>query len=297
MRGRWWCAVDGDGGGGGAGGCVFEYAPFPLPKHETARPEPERVSDSEMEVCPPPPRRRRRRRPRPASPLPSMRSRVPLRSGRPRARAATLTSAAYGPSNSWAYCAPTADGTSIGLYARQALVAGQVIGAFGGPLLPVRPFLRVPEGVLVLPQPPGNPLFLDCAGNNAPFHELHDAAHPAAHARHNSMTPNARVELRRRTAKAGYEASTAAEEVETSLVATRAIPAGGEITFNHRCPDPIPERSATSGGGADGASRDGRKAPAKPPRRRSLTCALRGEAARRAPAAAGGRGGGAAPPE
>ena len=257
-----------------------------------------------MEVRPPPPRRRRRPPPPtpppppPPSPFPPLTHLAPLPSqvDHARALAATLTSAAYGPSNSWAYCAPTADGTSIGLYARQALVAGQVIGAFGGPLLPVRPFLRVPEGVLVLPQPPGNPLFLDCAGNNAPFHELHDAAHPAAHARHNSMTPNARVELRRRTAKAGYEASTAAEEVETSLVATRAIPAGGEITFNHRCPDPIPERSATSAGGADGASRDGRKAPAKP--RGGAACVRTSWGGGAAGAGGGGRprGGGAAPP-
>ena len=160
-----------------------------------------------------------------------------------------------------------------------------MIGAFGGPLLPVRPFLRVPEGVLVLPQPPGNPLFLDCAGNNAPFHELHDAAHPAAHARHNSMTPNARVELRRRLAE--QAPMVAAEEVETSLVG-RAIPPAARSPSTTAAPirsgakrDEWVEAPTARRGTAASA---GEAAAAA-----QLTCALRGEAARRAPAAAGGR--------
>ena len=76
-----------------------------------------------------------------------------------RQTAALLTAAAYGPINAWCFVAPST--TGLGLWSRVALRAGQLVGEYGGPRLPLRLLRRGRSQSMV--QVPGSDVAIDGA--------------------------------------------------------------------------------------------------------------------------------------
>ena len=76
-----------------------------------------------------------------------------------RQTAAMLTAAAHGPTNAWCFVAPST--TDLGLHARVALRAGQLVGEYGGPRLPLRLLRRGRSRSMV--QVPGSDVAIDGA--------------------------------------------------------------------------------------------------------------------------------------
>ena len=76
-----------------------------------------------------------------------------------RQTAALLTAAAYGPINAWCFVAPST--TGLGLWSRVALRAGQLVGEYGGPWLPLRLLRRGRSQSMV--QVPGSDVAIDGA--------------------------------------------------------------------------------------------------------------------------------------
>ena len=78
-------------------------------------------------------------------------------------------------------------GRGLGLWARVALVPGQLIGEYAGPRLPLRLLPPGKSGVQI----PGSDVVIDGAGESAPFAVPRHCASFAVHSR----KPNARLEL------------------------------------------------------------------------------------------------------
>ena len=134
------------------------------------------------------------------------------------ATAAMLTAAAFGSVEAFCFVAPCDCG--LGLFARAPLQAGQFIGEYGGPRLPLR--LQV-QGRYVL-QVLGTTIVIDGASENSPF----DAPRSAAvHANH-SARPNAHLESWPVLRPGPLEVCQ-----HVMLVATEAIEAGAEIRIDY----------------------------------------------------------------
>ena len=151
------------------------------------------------------------------------------------ATAALLTAAAYGPYNEWSFIAPSSapygsiDG--LGLYARVSLKAGQAIGEFSGPRLPIRMLPTIEERTLGTLPISGSHTFIDGYHENLPLGRYPHLDGPMATAMYacaatSSDLPNARIEtwpvLR-------SFSSTDRVRHRLWLVTTEPIEAGGEI--------------------------------------------------------------------
>jgi hypothetical protein len=87
----------------------------------------------------------------------------------------------------WAFVAPT-QGCGLGLYARSALSAGQAVGEYGGPRLPLY-LLQPGKGTYVLEVPDGE-TFIDGNWEHCPY----DGPRFLAIYCNHSATPNAKFE-------------------------------------------------------------------------------------------------------
>ena len=238
---RWWCAraeggcdyevwaapTDAGGGGsggssalttsGGGGGTAASPWPSAQPLCDCARPAVwmcarwfcARVDHGRcnFEWRPPPPR-----------PPPTLLPRAGLELQIARDTAALLTAAALGPLTSCCFVGNSAFG--LGLWARTALTAGQALGAYDGPRLPLGMDKR---GQCIL-HIPGTEVIIDGASENSPF-ELPRCC--ASYANH-SEQPNARLELWPVLRPAACEA-----RQHMVLVASEPIAAGGEIRIDY----------------------------------------------------------------
>ena len=239
LRSRWWCDAEEM-----EGGCGFEVPPAPAPPPRCGCQLPMRFllsrwwcqrgtsgcgAEQAADVSG-------------ARPEPTSLPHASLELESARATAALLTSAAYGPASEWAFVTaagtPSGDG-QVGLFARQDLKAGQVIGEFGGPRLPVDPHLVDCRGTLRVRGPAHTPFFIDGEWRNSLFRGR--CSYPVVHARHEAAAgqPNAKLEMR-----AVVEAGPIDLEERVVLLATQDVAAGAEIRYDHEA------HRALGGGGA-----------------------------------------------
>ena len=248
LRSRWWCDTEET-----EGGCGFEVplAPAPPPRCSCQLPMrfllskwwcqrgasgcgAEQAADAS----------------RGARPEPTSLPHASLELEAARATAALLTSAAYGPASEWAFVAPagppSGDG-QVGLFARQDLKAGQVIGEFGGPRLPVEPHLVDRRGTLRVRGPGRAPVFIDGEWRNSLFRGR--CSYPVVHARHEAAAgqPNAKLEMR-----AVSDPGPVDLEERVVLLATQDVAAGAEIRYDHEALRTV--GGVGSGGGGGGGS-------------------------------------------
>ena len=156
--------------------------------------------------------------------------------------AAFLTAAAYGPVSQTAYVMPC--GAGLGLFARQALRPGQLVGEYAGPRMPNRR-LRHPAFALHVPS---TDVFIDGNYENSPFDDGYRS--PAIFANHSSEG-NARLER--------WPVRSSVTDLRQSmcLVASEPIEAGAEIRWNyesvglHWCHDSSPPSEDWRGAACD----------------------------------------------
>ena len=132
--------------------------------------------------------------------------------------AALLTAAAHGPISQTAYVMPC--GADLGLFARQALQPGQLVGEYGGPRMPSR-MLRHASFALHVPS---TDVFIDGNYDNSPFDDGFRS--PAIFANHASEG-NARLER--------WPVRSSVTDLRQSmcLVASEPIEAGAEIRWDY----------------------------------------------------------------
>ena len=223
----------GIGGGGGGGGSGGGGPAFPQPLCECGRPA---VWTARRWFCaradargcafewsPPPPR-----------PPCALLRRAALELNAARDTAALLTACAHG-LNAWCFVAGSDCG--LGLWARSGLVAGQALGQYAGPRLPLQLHRR---GSYVL-QIPGTDVIIDGASENSPY-ELPRCC--AIYANHSSR-PNARLELWPVLRPAACEM-----RQHMVLVASEAITPGAEIRIDYESGNKAKGSSGTYWGAA-----------------------------------------------
>jgi len=181
-----------------------------------------------------------------------------------RGTAALLTACAYGPVNEWAFVGPSSAANThrapmtfgLGLFARVPLRAGQAVGEFSGPRLPLG-WLRHPS--LATLTVPSSQTFVDGLWEHSSFS---GPIAPAIFAAPSSAAPNARREVW----PSLRPQWTDRVRQRLWLVATEDIPAGAEIRFdvNGWLPKLSPSAGAVAGAVARAGVVSGLTARASP---------------------------------